>query len=178
MATVERYGAGDEAGQYSPGDFILTHRRRPFAALISQAQKRRFRGPDAVFAHWTHSAFVVAEDGTIVEAEAMGVKLSPIAKYRDFEYHLVRLGDEFARPDRDRAVAYAKTQVGQAFGFLNMFGGALFLLFGLPLRLMRGNHQICSALVVRALQTGAQLLDMDPDLTLPADLAKRFDVRP
>ncbi len=178
MATVERYGAGEEPDEYSPGDFILAHRKRPFAALISQAQRRRFRGPDAVYAHWTHTAFVVGEDGALVEAEAMGVKLSPIAKYREYEYHLVRLGDEFARPDRDRAVAYANRQVGQAFGFLNMFGAALFLLFGLPLRLMRGEHQVCSALVVRALQAGGEVLDMDPDLTLPADLAKRFEVRP
>ena len=173
-----RYGEGQEPDDCVPGDFILTHRSRPFAALISQAQKRRFRGHDAVYAHWTHAAFVVGKDGAIVEAEAMGVKRSPIAKYRDNEYHLVRLGEGFAKPDRDRAAAYANQQVGQAFGFLNMFGAALYLLFGVPLRLMRGDHQVCSGLVVRALQAGGQMLDMDPDLTLPADLAKRFDVKP
>ena len=47
-----------------------------------------------------------------------------------------------------------------------------------PLRLMRQNHQICSGLVVRALQKGGLLAQADPDLMLPADLAKIYDVRP
>jgi hypothetical protein len=43
---------------------------------------------------------------------------------------------------------------------------------------MRRNHQICSGLVVHALEKGGVLRDLDPVLTLPADLAKAFDVRP
>jgi hypothetical protein len=43
---------------------------------------------------------------------------------------------------------------------------------------MRRNHQICSGLVVRALQAGGLLADFDPEITLPADLAKKFGVRP
>ena len=43
---------------------------------------------------------------------------------------------------------------------------------------MRRNHQICSEVVVRALQAGGLLEDADPALTLPADLAKRFVVTP
>jgi hypothetical protein len=75
-------------------------------------------------------------------------------------------------------VAYAEAQVGQAFGYLELIGAALFLLFGWRLRLMRRDHQICSGLVVRALQKGGLLLDLDPDLALPADLAKIYDIRP
>jgi hypothetical protein len=51
-------------------------------------------------------------------------------------------------------------------------------LTGRPLRLMRRDHQICSGLVVRALQVGGMIMDLDPVLTLPADLAKKFNVRP
>jgi uncharacterized protein YycO len=178
MANVERYGPGEEATRFDPGDFILTHRHRPIAGLISVAQKVRFRGADAVYAHWSHCALVVAEDGSLVEAETVGVKRSPISKYQSREYHFVRLGPDFGPEGRRQAVAYANAQVGQAFGFLALAGASLFLLTGRPFRLTRRNHQICSGLVVRALQKGGLLQDADPDLTLPADLAKIYDVRP
>lgn len=174
----ERYGPGEEARDFAPGDFILAHRHHFLAGLISQAEKRRFHGPDAVYAHWSHAAVVAAANGDLVEAEIMGVSRSPISKYRDDEYHLVRLGADFEPPDRARSVGYANGQVGQGFGFLDMFGAALYLLSGRPLRLMRRNHQICSGLVVNALQAGGQVENLDPALTLPADLAKLYDVRP
>src|ERR1700693_919417 len=128
VAQTERYGPGEEAAEYDPGDFILTHRHRPIAGMISIAQKVRFRGADAVYAHWSHCALVVAEDGSIVEAETLGVERSHISKYQEREYHLVRLGLEFPAEGRKRAVDYANAQVGQAFGFLNLAGATLFLL--------------------------------------------------
>jgi hypothetical protein len=178
MAHAERYGPGEEANQFVPGDFILAHRHHFLAGLISQAEKRRFRGADAVYAHWSHAAIVVSSEGALVEAEVMGVIQSPISRYRDDEYHLVRLGPEFRPESRQRSVAYATKQVGQGFGYLAMLGAGAYLLFGSPLRLVRRNHLICSGLVVRALQEGGILRNLDPDLTLPADLAKAFGVRP
>lgn len=177
MATVERYGPGEEASSWTPGDFILTHRHNPIAQLISLGEKRRFRGADAAYAHWTHCALIVGTDGSLVEAESKGVLRSPIARYKADEYHLVRLGPEFATEARQRSVAYSEAQVGKAFGYLTLLGAALFLLTGAPFRLMRQDHQICSGLVVRALQAGGLVPDLDPDLTLPADLAKIFNVR-
>jgi uncharacterized protein YycO len=177
-ARVERYGPGADATDVDPGDFILTHRRKLIAALISWAQKRRFRGPDAPFAHWSHAALIVGPGGELVEAESMGVTRSTIQKYRAQEYHLVRLGSELTQEGRRNAVAYAEAQVGQAFGYLDMVGAGLHLLFGWPLHWMRRNHEICSSLIVKALQHGGLLQDLDPAMTLPADLAKIFDVRP
>ena len=161
--------------EFVPGDFILTHRHRLFAALISLAQRRRFRGPDRRFAHWSHAALIVGADGALVEAETMGVIRGSINKYRDDEYHVVRLGSDFTSDCRAAAVAYAESQVGQAFGYLDMVGAALHLLFGWPLRWVRRNHEICSSLVVKALQHGGRLRDFDPPMTLPADLAKAFE---
>lgn len=178
MARVERYGSGQEAAEFTPGDFILTHRHHFIAGLISQTEERRFRGADAVYAHWSHIALIVTTDGALVEAETIGVVRSPISKYRDGEYHLVRLGAEFNPEERARATGYAIRQVGQSFGYLAMLGVTLYLLFGWPLRLMRRNHQICSGLVVHALQEGDQAQGLDPELALPADLAKLYDVRP
>lgn len=178
MAKVERYGRGESAQELTPGDFILTHRNHVIARLISFAQRRRFRGADEPYAHWSHAAVVVGSEGALVEAEMMGVVRSPIAKYRQSEYHLVRLGPDFAREGRSSAVGYAERQVGQGFGYLALAGAMLYLMLGWPLRLIRRNHEICSGLVVRALQSGGLLRDLDPTLTLPADLAKRFDARP
>ncbi|HKC19945.1 MAG TPA: hypothetical protein VKE27_09980 [Candidatus Dormibacteraeota bacterium] len=161
--------------QFVPGDFILTHRHRLFAALITVAQRRRFRGADARFAHWSHAALIVGADGELVEAESMGVTRGSINKYRDSEFQVVRLGADFKPDCRAAAVAYAEGQVGQAFGYLDMVGAALHLLFGWPLRWVRRNHEICSSLVVKALQHGDQLCDFDPPITLPADLAKAFE---
>jgi len=177
-ATVERYGPGEEARDFVPGDFILAHRHHVLARLISLAQRRRFKGAEAVYAHWSHTALVVEKDGSLVEAEIMGVRQNPISRYRAYEYHLVRLGSDFSSDGRVRAVAYAKAQVGQGFGFLEMFGASLYLLFGWPVRLVRRGHEICSGLVVRALQAGGLVPELDPLLTLPADLAKLYDVRP
>jgi uncharacterized protein YycO len=84
-ATVERYGPGEEASDFVPGDFILTHRHHLLAGLISLAQKRRFKGADAVYAHWSHTALVVDKDGSLVEAEITGVRQNPISRYRDDE---------------------------------------------------------------------------------------------
>lgn len=178
MATVERYGPGEEAKDFAPGDFILGHRHHFLAGLISQAQKRRFRGADAAYAHWSHTALIVDAAGALVEAEITGVRRNPISRYRADEYHLVRLGADFSSEGRARAVEYACNQVGQGFGFLDMFGASLFLLFGWPVRLIRRGHEICSGLVVRALQAGGLVPQLDPLLTLPADLAKLYDVRP
>ncbi|GAC1638310.1 MAG: hypothetical protein PVS3B2_02880 [Candidatus Dormibacteraceae bacterium] len=178
MTTAERYGPGVEATDFVPGDFILAHRHNLIANLISVAEKRRFRGADAVYAHWSHAAMVVERDGSLVEAETMGVRVSPISRYRDDEYHLVRLGSEFTPDARARAVAFAKGQVGQGFGYLDMVGATIYLLTGRPMKLVRRNHEICSSLVVRALQAGGLVPQLDPALTLPGDLAKLFDVRP
>src|ERR1700716_712605 len=106
MATAERFGPGEEAKDFVPGDFILAHRHHLIANLISLAEKRRFKGADAVYAHWSHAAVVVARDGTLVEAETTGVQVSPISRYRDDEYHLVRLGSDFSPEARNRAVAF------------------------------------------------------------------------
>jgi hypothetical protein len=178
MATIERYARGEFATDLVPGDFILTHRHRPFAALISLAQRRRFRGADAPYAHWSHAAVLVSAGGELVEAESTGVIRSTIAKYRDGEYHLVRLGDDLPQPQRGRAVEYARGQIGQAFGYLDLAGATLYLLTGIPLRWVRRHHEICSSLVVRTLQHGGLLKGFDPAITLPADLAKEFGVRP
>jgi len=174
VASVERYGPGEQALSFEPGDFLLAHRHHPIARLISFAQKRRFRGADAQYAHWSHCALVVGADGELVESESTGVTRSPVSKYKADEYHLVRLGPQFVPQARERAVRYARAQVGQPFGYLALFGSALYLVFGWPVGFSRDRHVICSGLVTLALQKGGLVPDLNPALVLPADLAKLF----
>lgn len=177
-ARVERYGPGEAATSLRPGDFILTHRRRrPMPALIALAQRRRFRGEARAYAHWSHAALIVDTDGTLVEAEGTGVRRSPIAKYREDEYHLVRLDGRLDDEQRSAAVAAAERWVGDAFGYLVMFSLTVWLLTGLPLRLARRDHQICSGLVAHALAIGGQRFPREAAFVLPADLAAAYDAR-
>jgi hypothetical protein len=85
------------------------------------------------------------------ERVAYGDLPSPISKYMATEFHL-GLGKPFDDGGRRRAVDYANAQVGVAFDYLG--------------------------LARVSLQAGGLLMDADPVLTLPADIAKRFDVRP
>jgi hypothetical protein len=178
LGKVQRYGAGEEAEDVKPGDFILTHRRRLMPMLISMAQRRRFRGADRLFAHWSHCALVVNEAGDLIEAESLGVIQSPLAKYRAREYHLVRLGPALSAGARARAVAYARARVGSAFGYLVLVSLMLWLIFGWRVRLGRRHHDICSGLVAHALQEAGELEGVDPTFILPADLAKAYGARP
>jgi len=121
---------------------------------------------------------VVDGAGAIVEAESRGVERNSLSRYEDAEYHLVKLEGDFTPQQRERAAAYATQQVGKAFGFLVMLSLSIWLLTGIRVRLKREDHQICSGLVAHALQEGGQLKGMDATFVLPADLAKRMNVRP
>ena len=115
---VERYGLGEDAVEFVPGDFILTRIHRLDVRLISLAQRRHFKGTEAGYAHWSHAALIVGPDGALVEAETFWVIRDQVSKYHADEYHLVRIGPQFTAEGRSKAVAYANAQVGQAFGYI------------------------------------------------------------
>jgi len=146
--------------------------------LIRAGQRLRFRGADRPYAHWSHSALIVGQDGAIVEAEASGVRRDHLSRYQEREYHLVRLGDTADERDRRQAVAYAEHLVGQAFGFGEMLAVAFNILSGRRISFTRKSHLICSALVARAPERTDAIFDPDPDGMLPADLAKHYGVKP
>lgn len=146
-------------------------------ALITLAQRRRFRGAARAYAHWSHAALVVTAQGTLVEAESTGVRRSPLGKYREEEYHLVRMDGYLDDDQRLEAARTAELWVGDAFGFLVMLDLTIWLLTGLRVRWVRRDHQICSGLVARALVAAGQRLAQDPAFMLPADLAEAYQVR-
>jgi cell wall-associated NlpC family hydrolase len=174
---VERYGPGQGADSFEPGDFILTHANHWSSRLIRFSQRLRMRGARREFAHWSHAAIVVDKEGGLVEAEVRGgVQRSPISKYRNVEYHLVRLGDSATPDDRAQAVAFALSRVGQPFGIGTSIWVALSLLTGA--RMSFSTHDICSGLVARALERTWIIFERDTEDMLPGDLAEAYGVRP
>ena len=175
---VERYRRGESPESVLPGDFILTHRQgRLTPALITLAQRRRFRGAARAYAHWSHAAVVVNADGMLVESEGTGVRRSPLSKYHENEYHLVRMDGRLDDQQRSVAAGATERRVGDAFGFLVMLDMTIWLLTGLPVRWIRREHQICSGLVAWALTAAGQRFARDPAFMLPADLAEAYEVR-
>jgi hypothetical protein len=176
MSTVraERYGPGEGARDFQPGDFILTHRHHAVSRLIRVAQ--RIRGRERRYSYWSHAAVIVALDGTLVEAEVRGVVRSNLSDYASLEYHLVRLGDSADARDRRQVAAFAESLVGQPFGFLDLLSVGLSLLTGAKVNISYESHLMCSALVARALERTSVIFDDEPAHMLPADLARHYGV--
>lgn len=171
---AEVYKPGDAATDFEPGDFILTHRKKFISRMIRVAEK--IRGRDRKYSYWSHAAVIVDKDGSLVEAETKGVVLSPLSKYQPEEYHLVHLGDSADANDRRQVAAFAKSLVGQPFGFLDMFSVTLSLLTGAKLNISYESHLMCSALVARALERTSAIFGDEPAHMLPADLARYYGV--
>jgi uncharacterized protein YycO len=171
---IKRYGPGEVATKFKPGDFILTHHHHPVSRLIRLAQK--VRGRERKYSYWSHAAVIVAADGSLVEAESKGVVRSPLSKYAAEEYHLVDLGDSADDRDRKQVAAFAESLVGQPFGFLDMLSVGLSLFTGAKVNVSYASHLMCSALVARALERSDAIFDDEPSHMLPADLARHYGV--
>ncbi|HEY8762298.1 MAG TPA: hypothetical protein VIP52_15455 [Candidatus Dormibacteraeota bacterium] len=171
---VERYGPGEQATKFKPGDFILTHRNHAVSRMIRLAQ--RVRGRERKYSYWSHAGVIVDQDGSLVEAESKGVLRSPLSKYAPEEYHLVDLGDTAGDRDRKQVVAFAESLVGQPFGLLDLFSVGLSLFTGAKVNVSYESHLMCSALVARALERTDAIFPDEPSHMLPADLARFYGV--
>ena len=171
---VARYGPGEEATDFQPGDFILTHKMKLIPRFIRFAQ--RMRGRERKYSHWSHTAMITGADGSLVEAETKGVIKGNLSQYREVEYHLVKIDAIADDHDRKQAVAFTESMLGQPFGVLDGIGLILSLVTGLRLNVSYNSHLVCSALVARALERTDAIFDDEPAHMLPADLARYFNV--
>ena len=171
---ARRFGPGESATEFEPGDFILTHRRTPVSRMLRLAQK--IRGRERKYSYWSHAAVIVDTDGSLVEAESKGVVRSPLSKYHPEEYHLVHLGDSADERDRKQVAAFAESLVGQPFGYLDLVSVGLSLFTGAKLNVSYESHLMCSALVARALERTDVIFNDEPAHMLPADLARHYGV--
>jgi len=172
--SAERFGPGEEAAQFKPGDFILTHKNKLIPRFIRYAQ--RLRGRERQFSHWSHTAMITGADGALVEAETKGVIRGHLSQYRDVEYHLVNIDAIATEEDRRQAVAFTESMVGKPFGVLDGIGLILSLVTGLRLNVSYNSHLVCSALVARALERTDAIFDDEPAHMLPADIARYFKI--
>ena len=171
-------GAEAGAGDYEPGDFILTHGRSFFSRLIRFGQGLWFWGPDRTYAWWSHVALIVSPGGDIVEAVGAGVKRAHISKYGQTDYQLVTLGALASPADRVQATTYAEWALGQKYGYLTIISITISLLVGGRFTFGYDGQSICSGLVARALERTSAIFDRSPSHIMPADLAKYFKAAP
>jgi hypothetical protein len=177
-ASVQRYGPGEEVLDPQPGDFILTHGDDWTSKLIWFGQGLRFFGKDRKYAYWTHTAILVDERGGIIEAIGNGVKQDQISKYKDIEYHLVRLGTTADGMDRHEAVNFARWSLNEPYGWLTIVSIAIGLITGGRLTFGYEGQAICSGLVSRSLERTEAIFDRSPTDIMPADLAKYYGAVP
>lgn len=179
-AVTRLYAPGEDAAvaDYEPGDFILTHGNTWVSRLIRVGQRLRFWGADRKYAWWNHTAMIVSPDGKLIEALGAGVLLTHISRYKHTQYHLVHLGDTADPHDREQVVEFAQWCRGQKYGYLTIVSIALSLLTGGKFTFGFDGQSICSGLVARALERTDAIFNRSPSHTMPADLAKYFQVEP
>ncbi|TME26309.1 MAG: hypothetical protein E6I64_09720 [Chloroflexi bacterium] len=159
-----------------PGDFILTHGGELFSRLIQIGQGLRFRGPDAPYTYWNHTALIVSEGGALIEALGPGVRRTTLAAYVATQYTVVHI--DASTEDRTEAVAFAEHYLGAQYDWATIASIGLSLLTGAKFSFGFSGQLICSGLVARALERTAVIFDDEPSHVMPATLAKLFGVTP
>lgn len=165
-AAYTRYGVGDAAQIFTPGQVVLTHGNAMVCRAIQFGQRLRF---PARYCHWNHAAIVVSQDGAIVEMLAAGASQNNISKYRADEYHLVDTG-----LDVDVSFATYALERHAHYGYLTIASIAASLITGAGIKFGTSGTMICSGLVAACL--GVDLWRADPSHVMPAELAMMFDV--
>lgn len=175
-APYVRCGPGEAIAQPRPGDILLVRGVGFLGWGIREYERICARGKDRAFVHWSHAALVVSGRGHLVEVLANGVGLTWIGKYRDQEYHYVRV--DMTDTDRDTVARYALSCVRQKYARWTFVHLAASKLLGGRLRVRDRGQQGCISLIVRSLQqVGVPFERAATDMSV-VDLAKRFGVRP
>jgi hypothetical protein len=177
-ARVQRVGPGEEIVQPRPGDIVLVRSRGVLAAIIYTFQFLRFPGSsNRPFRHWSHVALVTSGAGRLVEAGPRGLVAQSLAKYREREYHYVRVEATLRR--RMSAVRLAEASVGQRYAVRTFLALGLSTLLGNRLNIDERGQQTCVAVVARAVARMTQVpLPIPAPAMMPADLAKHLRITP
>lgn len=157
---------------YQPGDFVLYETKGFLPRLIRFGQWLRYRGPRKPYSRWNHAALIVDASGTIIQAQANGVRYGTLGTGR-----VVNL-QGISPEDRLEIVDYAKQKVNATrYGFVAFVSIAVNLITGFRLRVSYDRTLICSALVAGALERAGVVWPIDSEFVTPADLAAKYDVR-
>lgn len=172
-----RCGPAEEIANPRPGDIILVRGEDWLGKLIRFVQRLRYRSAhERPFTHWSHSALVTTMGGHLVESNHRGVIVQSIRKYRNHEYHYVRL--DLSDAQRREIVHFANSCLRQRYGVPSSVLLGIAVLFGDRFRIPDRGQQGCGTLIARALQRAGVKFDRAPANVLPADFAKHFDIKP
>ena len=174
--SVRRYGPGEEVTDPQPGDFILTHNATWSAKLVQFGQKLRYHGAASKYTRWNHTALIVDNQGSIIEALGRGISQTHLSDYKPTEYYVVHI--DATEADRQEAVAFARACLGVPYGWLTLVSIALSLLTGTKFSFGFDGQQICSGLVARSLERTNAIFEPEPSHIMPAYLAKYYEVEP
>lgn len=153
-----------------PGDFILCHRKGLVSSAIRLGERLCFRSGS----RWSHAAYYVG-NGRVVEALAHGVQHTPLEAYRDVEYVVVH--SRMGAGDVLQASRFAKSCVGQSYGWLTILGVVLWALTPGKCFAFVANHaKICSGLVAGTQTRGWAIYPNEPSIMTPAGLAEYHQV--
>ncbi len=149
-----------------PGDVVLAHTRGLFGWLV------RF----GTHSRWSHAALIEAVGATpeqtwVIQAEAKGVTRATLDQVAPGGYYVIVPAPKGL--DRQRMVAWARTRVGEEYGYLTVLSIAITLVTPWFLRVdfRRQGSLICSALVALSLHAGGWLAHVgDFYQVSPADL--------
>lgn len=168
---------GEDIANPRPGDVILIRGRGPLGTLIRTVQRARYRRKeDRAFAYWSHAALMINPRGYLIEVIHTGVVARKIENYRWHDYHYVYL--DLSEAQRREAVRFAYSCIRQKYGTLSSVILGVAILLGDRFRVPERGQQGCGALIARALQRAGMTFERSPANLLPADLAKRFGVKP
>jgi hypothetical protein len=175
-ASARRIGPGENVAHVLPGDFILVRNRGWMSTCVYGMQRLRFRKRgDRAYSHWSHAALVADLDGRLIEAVPHGVVYSRLDRYREREYHYVRL-DAPPRARRE-AVAFAASCVGRRHWAATAALLALRAVVRGRLPLDPTGPQACVSVVAGALSRAGETFERSPVVMLPGDLARHYRIR-
>jgi hypothetical protein len=177
VAYVTYHPQGNTAQDPQVGDFLLTGVRSQGPVSWAIKLGSRLRGFEAPHRRFSHTALVVAPDGTLQEALARGVVRSPLSKYVRPDYVLVRT--EIVEHDQRQVLAFADSvlEARTRYGFATIVGLMIYCVTGAQVAIHVAGTAICSGFVSDALTRAGFIWPRPPFAMMPADLARFFDVR-
>lgn len=164
----------DTTPNIQPGDFILVKTHHFVSKLIRFGQ-RDYGEPYASFNH----VAVYVGNGEIVEALTHGVVLSPADKYPAADVRIISADRPQEEPhtprERANAVSFARSCVGESYGWATIAAIALKVLFKGKWQFGVQGTSICSGLDACSLQRlGMNWNPYDPAELTPAFLARQY----
>lgn len=141
----------------------------------------KYVGWDCTIIEWaTHGPFCHVEidlgDGTFIGAHGNGISKVPSAVGSQYVYVTPKATDA----DINAAIVWAEKQLGQAYGWTDIFNDGL-KLFGIPLTISLDKMMDCSDFVTRYLLVARAAgplgeLALNPSKVSPNDIGRAFGV--